>query len=390
MVRILSTLLAVITLGACDFKKTPEPAEDSPTAGSGDTDVGTAAVTSRDAGSAPTAIVCGDASDCPADKPYCTDSGFCAECTQDAACAPEAPRCEPETNSCVQCLEDSDCGGDAPLCDLEAHVCVQCHDDDQCTKDSAPHCDEGVCGKCSKNAHCAHFEDKALCDDREDSKTEGSCVQCRKHSDCKESDAPQCEKSECVPCTEDDACQGRRGTPICNVDGGEKQAGRCVQCTPMNEIACGDNVCDAQKLTCADIPKAMTGICQPCIADSQCLDDHRCVELRFKGEIRGHYCLKRMSANCVEPFTATVESGSISGAISEAYCGINENQTTCEAVDDAIHSKQCEEADDCGIQMGDGLCERVSGQPNRCTYGCGVAAQCPTGLRCGSDEHYCL
>ena len=122
----------------------------------------------------------------------------------------------------------------------------------------------------------------------------------------------------------------------------------------------------------------------------QILEDHRCVELTFKGEVRGHYCLKRMSANCVEPFTVTVESASISGANSEAYCGINENQTTCEAVDDTIHSKQCDEANDCGIQMGDGLCERVSGQPNRCTYGCGVAAQCPTGLSCGSDEHHCL
>jgi hypothetical protein len=392
MVRILPTILALFTLLACDLQKKPRAAESESSGNSsraGEPMGGTGSPEDEvDAGEKP--IACTQPGGCPDDKPQCSVANVCVECLTDAACAVEAPRCEPSSNACVQCLGDEDCSSDAPLCDLATFACVQCQTTEDCDDASAPRCDAQQCVACTKKSDCDHIRDKPICDLDDKSEMQGACVQCQKHADCTDPENPQCTDHACGPCTENEnACEGRRGTTVCNPGPG-RGAGTCVQCTSNNEAACADNVCDPKAHTCASERKASAGICQPCIADSQCRTDHRCIELNFRDAALGTFCLKRMSTGCNEPFTINVTRESIAGLAAENYCGINEDDTTCAAIADAIASKECEDADECGAMMGDGLCEQVGGQENRCTYPCGVSAHCPDGLDCGTDQGYCL
>src|SRR5690606_31399416 len=44
-------------------------------------------------------------------------------------------------------------------------------------------------------------------------------------------------------------------------------------------------------LSCTETKRGKTGTCRPCLADSECEGDRRCIELKFQGEHHGWYCM---------------------------------------------------------------------------------------------------
>jgi hypothetical protein len=323
---------------------------------------------------------------CPMDLPYCNvEDNMCVECLQDGACDKERSRCEPVTHKCVQCVGDDDCREPTAKCDSTSHTCVDCLLTQDCSDPEQPSCRAGKCGDCSENEDCAHFPTRKLCGSR-DSSTPGACVECVQHRDCMDPKKPQCTAGTCEPCggrAADDACAGHRGATVCETAEGSRK-GSCVECTVKNEAACGDFVCDVQKSACSKQLKASAEACETCIADTQCMTDHRCVPVEFENKARGNYCLKRLSTGCIEPFTIEVGAMSLSGGRPENYCGINGDVTTCEAVRALLDNADCSNDNDCGAKLGDGLCRTVGGRDNKCTYACGVTGQCPMGLRCSA------
>jgi hypothetical protein len=253
------------------------------------------------------------------------------------------------------------CEGTTPLCDATTGDCVACLVTDDCTATpTTPVC------------------------------VEGACVACAADTDCTTLTAPECDTAThaCVACTGNTACTARTGTTVCDTAGG----GACVECTAGDETACGANSCNPATRTCTATPRASVRTCGACTADSECLADNRCVPMVFQGTARtGGYCLKRGAAGCVRPYTVpTATRVSLSGTAAEAYCGVDETVTTCEAVLALIDDTVCAVGTDtdCGAaDLADGLCRTVSLVANRCSYACSAASQCPTSFTCTAG--YC-
>lgn len=392
MGRIIIAILVVCALPACDFQKAPQrdtETESHPTQAAG------GAGDEGDAGSTPmvveTAIRCNQPGGCPADRHYCTPDNLCVQCLADGACDADKPRCDPDAHACVECLMDDQCPqGERPYCTAK-HACTQCRNTLDCSDAKAPSCHDGACGACKTNDDCDHIPSRGLCNLDKDSKSKGACVECVKHSDCTDAAKPQCTNNACVPCEGKDAdaaCTGRKGTPVCNLQPKDKKQGSCVECSVSNENECGDNACDVKQHKCSKFKRQSAGVCKACVGDSQCTKDQHCIDMTYDGAPHGSYCLKQLLAGCLEPFTISIGAPSISGARNENYCGINMETTTCEAVTDAIASKSCEADKDCGVGKGDGACRRVGSLDNKCTYSCGISAQCPLAVDC-NDESFC-
>ncbi|MGF1469638.1 MAG: hypothetical protein ACFCGT_26240 [Sandaracinaceae bacterium] len=255
-------------------------------------------------------------------------------------CEGETPVCDPDRNRCVQCTEDDDsaCVDGTPICDTTNRVCVECAADTDCTDPSAARCDGG----------------------------------------------------ECVPCDSSTQCQGIAGREVCDDDAGE-----CVQCTGGEVDACGGNPCTTESTCSAFGTDRIT--CEACDTDANCgLPDELCVPMQFMGEDRpGGYCLRNLAAGCDRPFgVVTGERTTLSGVGGISFCGINESLTTCEAVRALLADEMCPGGDDSECPDG-GLCRRVGGFLNRCTFACTVQSEClnppVAGSTCGGDPDptYC-
>ena len=243
----------------------------------------------------------------------------------------------------------------------------------------------GECVQCTAADATACGGATPVCDT-----TAGACVACNVSSDCASLTAPQCNAAThvCEACTADAACMGRATTTACDVTGG----GDCVACTAGNEAACGMSSCNPATNSCTTTARTTIRTCRACVADSECMADNRCVSMNFMGTARADgYCLKRFSTGCARPYTVTTAARvSLSAALVETYCGVDEASTTCEAVLALVDDAACAASTDtdCGVTgLADGLCRTVSGVMNRCTYACTTAAQCPGAVTCMSG--YC-
>ncbi len=253
------------------------------------------------------------------------------------------------------CEIDADCPGQ--VCD--AGDCVDCRDEGDATdpgcEAAAPHCDE-------------------------DTRT---CLVCGSDDDCADPAAARCGKggASCDPCDAPDQC-AHLSLDLCD-------DGTCVECTVGNESPCGANSCDPATNTCTLTPRASVETCEGCVADSECVADHRCIPMEFAGVARpGGYCLEDAGGGCANPYRVPVNRTSLSGAPATDYCGINEDLTTCEAVLDLAADAGCAVDDDCGAEgLNDGRCETVNLAANRCTYSCSIALECPVVAPC--DPDYC-
>jgi hypothetical protein len=388
--RILLVFLSSVCLSACFDGGTSSEAND-------------AAISDASTDAADTTVddVSADAADAEPDTEQ--DAGPCQ-----GACSGDYPQCEPTSGECVACLDDTHCIDG--LCAAD-NTCVQCFGDDDCSFDpAAPACntDTGRCVACMTDDECATEISANVCNTdtnecaqclTDDDCAEGgcapdnTCVECTTDDHCTDPTASVCDTNtyECTDCTDDDGCSHLDDTLLCDTSGDD---GVCIECTVDDESACNGNSCDPATNTCTQTPTDQTETCMPCKADSECVADHRCVQMEFDGtQLADGYCLKIATTGCGRPYTGLIERESISGASSETYCGVDESVTTCQAVLDLLGDKSCSSDSDCGLpQQNDGRCESVNFVPDRCTYSCSADADCVSGRSCGSlpaDSDYC-
>ena len=279
------------------------------------------------------------------------DAGECGFCPVDE------PVCVGGTE-CVQCTagEQAYCTARDQVCDVENQVCVDCLDDTQCTAPSASRCD-------LDNNACAECQTAAQCDD-----VEG------------------------LPAS-DNACDD----------------GVCRECTPETEAeTCPDSKsCDPETNTCTDTTVGSLGVCDECIADSECGDEgepseaYKCVPLDYDGarfpNSNVGFCLKsiELGGSCTNPYRIVVTRPSLSGAGADDYCGINEDLTTCPAVLALLADTECNPSNgDADCPQPAGLCRELPGAVDRCTYRCDSIVECQVpGATCGSSgsggDDYC-
>jgi hypothetical protein len=138
-----------------------------------------------------------------------------------------------------------------------------------CTGDTPVCLEDGGCAACSGENTAVCPTDQPLCSAAHE------CVTCVEHRDCKTEAAPTCSAGECVACSNDEGCADRG--KICNF-----RTGECASCTvEREEERCGFNSCDPQTLTCTRTRRESVTICEPCVADSECETDHRCIPMHF-------------------------------------------------------------------------------------------------------------
>jgi len=250
-------------------------------------------------------------------------------------------------------------------------------DGDQCLPAICP---DGYCvgADCLE---CVHGDDNKGCKDsaKPACLQDNTCAQCVTNDDCTDPEASVCnDQNECVACTDDDGCSHFDDTKHCLAE-----TNTCVQCTiELETDKCGAKSCDPATHACTDTTQHTVDTCKACVADSECIANHHCVPMEYKGEERGGYCLEDSGA-CVRPFLViTEERETLSGTTGVKSCGINEDLTTCEAVLALKAGQECDGADsECPEG---GLCRKFDGAAdNYCTYECsGLATHCPSGLEC--------
>lgn len=297
--------------------------------------------------------------------------------------------CNSTTGECIVCEFDRQCGSNAVCssgdcaCVAGFHrcdgVCVSNEDPDQCGLS---------CTRCLPDPNgapiCVDDECGVDCDDGffacgEDCPQGVRCVQCRTDLDCG-ADAPVCDDGFCAECTGSNDCLRFLDEPIC-------ADGACVECTPDERDACGAFSCNALTNECTMTQARSLDTCDACVADEECDVDEKCIWMEFAGARReGGYCLGTpdMVFGCRPPYPVEVRRVSLSGFPQSAYCTINENLSTCEALRD--YGRTCGDPEDCGaMDVADGQCKPFSGL-DRCTYACDASNQCGGGDTCAT---YC-
>ena len=292
-------------------------------------------------------------------------------------CGGSTSVCDIPTDKCVECLKKTDCTTSTkPVC-TASNTCVECSGNADCKDSTKPVCNSvsNACVGCLASTDCKDAA-KPVCNT-----ATNACVACLGNADCKDPTASLCNTSTntCSPCSVDADCSQISVKGVCS-------AGTCVQCTVANETACGANSCNPATKGCTTTAKWSRVTCQSCVADSECGDgsgtaspSFRCIPMTFGPSAAAHgaYCLQKVTNGCSSPYAVSFSAISLSGAAIEAYCGINQSATTCEAVLDLASAKTCSLDGDCGGGQG-GLCKAISvvAPANRCTIPCGSTAEC--------------
>lgn len=260
------------------------------------------------------------------------------------SCPEEAPACK-DGSTCVECTESETdaCTMEEPHCDPESSECVACLENEHCLDENLPLCVEGECAPCTDSPSCGDLGNHCL--------PGGACVECTPETDNRE--------------TTDDDC----GAGVCNPETNECEAG----------------------LTQKD-----KDVCDPCIADNECMVGQNCIPLEYTGGAEtvqlGGFCMKIHMDDCLRPYTANeIVRSSLSGALATGYCGLGEQFTSCEAITDLKDFVECGADEECGSEAGEGRCETVNGNSGQCTYSCTSNAQCVAGFDCDgpSGSEYC-
>lgn len=337
-------------------------AGDAATAGSMDGAVGEGGASSGDSGAKPDGAT---ETDGATGRDGSMETDAAKQCNK-ACPMPDQSYCDPELGDCAPCETAMHCAAfptTTPVC--KAGIgCVQCTDDTN--GDALCEADGKVC-KAGGNV----------------------CVECNVTGDCDAaSDKPICAGDSCRGCQADEECTG--GTTC------DEASGKCVECTVDTELQQCTNgkACDPIAKTCTGATRGTIDICEACIADSECVENHRCIATVFGPTTipQGGHCLKILSTECSEPYLATpITRASLSGVAATDYCGISESVTTCEAIAALEGGALCTGGDVALCDAAGALCKTVNGGPNRCTYACTLAAECPTAAPCKgpSGAKYC-
>ncbi|MEC9441589.1 MAG: hypothetical protein VYE40_10840 [Myxococcota bacterium] len=293
---------------------------------------------------------------CEGDTPVCDEaSNTCVGCLDDTSCGGETPACDTTTNTCVGCIDESHCDGETPVCNTDTNSCVGCLGDEQCSGETSV-CDvsKTTCVGCTENTTCTDAN-ASLCQEDQ------TCGACEMDADCAHLGLNRCVEGVCNTCT-----------------------------TATEEQDCNGNACLPDG-TCGTTPRETLGSCQACQADNECFADYRCVPMTFGDPAMPHgsFCLKVASTGCAQPYSILIDSPSVSGAASENYCGINQTNTTCEAIGSLRSNTTCSTDDECGAPgLEDGRCENLS-LGLRCTISCTADSRCLQDQTCDIGEQYC-
>jgi len=254
-------------------------------------------------------------------------------------CEDDTPVCDEENLRCVQCLPGMEqaCDAMAPVCDAASMTCV-CNTDDDCTDRDLARCDttDNECKPCTMDAQCAVVD---------------------------------------IPTEGQNTCDD----------------GTCYDCTPATEAeTCENNVsCNAITNTCTETEIGSLGVCEECVADSECgdgmgaSDAFKCILLDYQDDpfpdTDHGFCLKSVTLgdSCTNPYRIVIERPSVSEAPRDEYCAINEDLTTCPAVRALLADTACNpENGEADCPQPAGVCRELPGAVNRCTYPCNGETQC--------------
>jgi len=350
-------------------------------------------------------VGCVAPTDCPAQAPVCKPAtNTCVGCLASADCAKPNPACDTATNTCVECMAASDCSGTTPFCDPSAHLCVACLEQAHCTDAKASNCapTTHTCRPCTSSSQCSQIPGKPLC-------LSGSCVECTAQADCTSATTSQCDAAThtCKACTTDAHCSSIAGKNVC-------LNGTCVQCTATKSTACGTDtqtgtpfVCDSLKHTCTTSLAKSADLCQPCVADAQCVAGELCVldtvGAGTSAKAVGYFChwkkgdtVNGAPADCFangRPYAATVTGMLSIDRQTADVCVLA--LSSCPASTD-FRKKNCAPTgtpDDlqCGVAAPvDAKCIQVtSSSAYRCTMTCGSDEDCPNGFPCNMARGVC-
>jgi hypothetical protein len=173
-----------------------------------------------------------------------------------------------------------------------------------------------------------------------------------------------------------------------------------LTCTPASEAAdCPGTSCDPATMQCSTFKRGSRPGCWTCVSDSDCEEpDHRCVEMDYQGvrfpDDKTGFCMQIAvpeddeddldfddadDSNCVTPFTTVlVNRPSLSGGVTQSYCGIREALTTCYGVRSFQNQELCPGGRDDECPVG-AFCRRFgsgSKAVNCCSYECTADNQC--------------
>lgn len=234
----------------------------------------------------------------------------------------------------------------------------------------------------------------------------GGAPACTGDDECTSAEAARCDltTNQCMPCTSSTQCEGVAGAEVCVTAANDDDRGLCVGC--LDSADCAPNqTCDLLERTCVSVMPGTVGTCGACTNDDQCMGSHGCIPMDFPtGTLFGHYCIQdgaKLPCNA-NPFRDAKTATSLNGVTSDQYCTIDENSTTCEAVNALRNNWTCsgvngmcrpEGASD-DVPVPGAICRDFNANNlNRCTYACGGAIDCPeAGLasNCGlSPNNFC-
>ena len=282
-----------------------------------------------DMGSDADPVACDPA--CEAPTGICNE-GVCVNCVTTEDCGPSL-FCDPSSNICQPCYEDSHCPDG--VCDVMLHQCVQCKENSHCT-DGVCDTTADVCVACLADTDCT--DGRCLVDPADSANN--ACVACLDLNDCTDPAASRCGASNtCEACVDDADC-----ADISN----RCSAGVCVECTIATEATdCAGKSCDPATNACTTTDVGSVGVCEACVADSECETDYGCVPMNFDNMALGGFCLKNSTAaNCTAPFSEGLSRTSLSGS-NATWCALDETLTTCAAV--LEFGATCTDDADCGI-----------------------------------------
>jgi hypothetical protein len=174
--------------------------------------------------------------------------------------------------------------------------------------------------------------------------------------------------------------------------GGSVTGSSCTVATQAED--CNGKSCNPVTFECSEFGSGERGTCQTCVSDDNCWgSDHRCVPMyfddnkRFPNEYTG-FCLPKAVQDFVdgpyrcngeEPYVAVLSDRvSMSGEEASAYCGVQEDLTTCYAVHVQLEKRLCTAGSDDDCPAG-GICRYTQDNgkwDDRCTYFCTSDSEC--------------
>jgi hypothetical protein len=225
---------------------------------------------------------------------------------------------------------------------------------------------------------------------------------CRDSSEC-EAEAPLCSaQGECEACVNQSPCEGRGGTPRCDIRTDSATRGECVRCTADDHCDGGEVCFDAkcvecrEHLGCVDLqaPQCSEGhACEQCTSDEACAgraSTKRC-DIDEESETHGQCVACLDHDDCENPLPQCGSDRTCQGCTGDGACTDRMDTPYCNTLEDASSKGHCvactetTEAEACdakACKRDTGTCTtRNRGSVESCGA-CEADSECDTNRRC--------